>query len=67
MKSNVYFCIRREIEKTPTPAVFLDRDGVIIEDTGYLHRATDLRYIPGAAESIALLNGEGIPVILVTN
>lgn len=48
-------------------AVFLDRDGVIVEDTGYLHHPRELRYIPGAFEAIADLNGLGIPVVLVTN
>jgi D-glycero-D-manno-heptose 1,7-bisphosphate phosphatase len=30
------------------PAVFLDRDGVLIEDTGYPHLESDLRMTPGA-------------------
>ena len=48
-------------------AVFLDRDGVIIEDTGYLHKVEDIRYIPGSLEAIAQLNRQGIPVVIVTN
>jgi len=48
-------------------AVFLDRDGVIIEDTGYLHRARDLRLLPGAAGAIGRCNRLGIPIVLVTN
>lgn len=51
----------------PTPAVFLDRDGVIVEETNYLHRTADIRMIPGAARSIARLNQAGIPVVLITN
>jgi len=47
--------------------VFLDRDGVIVEDTGYLHRVEDIRYIPGSLEAIARLNIARIPVIMVTN
>jgi D-glycero-D-manno-heptose 1,7-bisphosphate phosphatase len=50
-----------------TPAVFLDRDGVVIEETGYLCRVEDIRYLGGAEESILALNRAGIPVILVTN
>lgn len=49
------------------PAVFLDRDGVINEDTHYLHRAEDVRFIPGALEAVAEINGMGVPVVLVTN
>jgi D-glycero-D-manno-heptose 1,7-bisphosphate phosphatase len=37
------------------PAVFLDRDGVLIEDTGYPHLKEHLRFIPGAAEAIRRL------------
>lgn len=48
-------------------AVFLDRDGVIVEQNGYLNRADDLVLIPGAAEAISRLNAAKIPVIVVTN
>jgi D-glycero-D-manno-heptose 1,7-bisphosphate phosphatase len=53
--------------REPLPALFLDRDGVIIEDPGYLCRATELRLIDGAAGVIALANRRGIPVVEVTN
>jgi D-glycero-D-manno-heptose 1,7-bisphosphate phosphatase len=49
------------------PAVFLDRDGVLIEDTGYLCRTEELRFIPGSAEAVARLNQAGFVVVLVTN
>jgi D-glycero-D-manno-heptose 1,7-bisphosphate phosphatase len=51
----------------PRPALFLDRDGVIVEDPGYLCRATDLKLIPGATAIIARANQRGIPVVEVTN
>jgi D-glycero-D-manno-heptose 1,7-bisphosphate phosphatase len=49
------------------PALFLDRDGVIVEDHGYLSRSADVIAIAGAAEIIGLANRRGIPVIEVTN
>ncbi len=49
------------------PALFLDRDGVIVEDTHYLGRAEDVRMIAGAADAIARCNRLGIPVVLVSN
>ncbi|MBS1767413.1 MAG: HAD family hydrolase [Acidobacteria bacterium] len=49
------------------PAVFLDRDGTLNEEVGYLSRPEDLRLLPGAADAVARLNARGIPVIVVTN
>jgi len=49
------------------PAVFLDRDGVIIENAHYLARLDDIRPIAGAAEAIRRLNLAGIPVVVITN
>jgi histidinol-phosphate phosphatase family protein len=48
-------------------AVFLDRDGTINEEVGYLDRIDKLRLIPGAAEAIRLLNAAGLKVVVVTN
>jgi len=48
-------------------AVFLDRDGTIIEEVGYLDNIGQLKLIPGAARAIGLLNKAGIPVIMITN
>jgi len=49
------------------PAVFLDRDGTLNEEVGYLHRPEEVALIPGAAEALARLNARGIPVLVVTN
>lgn len=49
------------------PALFLDRDGAVVEETGYLCRVEDIVMIPGAAETIAAANKRGIAVVLVTN
>ncbi len=49
------------------PALFLDRDGTVVQETGYLHRVEDIRVIPGAAKVIAAANHRSVPVIMVTN
>jgi len=49
------------------PALFLDRDGVIVEDTHYLGRAADVRMLAGASEAIARCNRLGIPVVVISN
>ena len=49
------------------PALFLDRDGAVVEDTGYLRRVDGIVIIPGAAEVIAAANRMSVPVIMVTN
>jgi len=49
------------------PAVFLDRDGTIAEEVGYLNHASRFRMFPFAAAAIHRLNEAGLPVIVVTN
>jgi D-glycero-D-manno-heptose 1,7-bisphosphate phosphatase len=49
------------------PCLFLDRDGVIVEEVGYLHRLEDLRLIEAAAAVIAAANAGGWLVVIVTN
>ncbi len=48
-------------------AVFLDRDGTITEEVGYLRDVDGLRILPGVASAIARLNRAGIQVIVITN
>ena len=48
-------------------ALFLDRDGVVVEEVGYLSRPEDVALETGAAETIAAFNRAGAPVVLVTN
>jgi formyltetrahydrofolate-dependent phosphoribosylglycinamide formyltransferase len=48
-------------------AAFLDRDGTLIEDPGFLSNADGVRLLPGAAESVARLNHAGVAALVVTN
>lgn len=48
-------------------AVFLDRDGTIIEEVGYVNHLSRVKLYPGAAEAIRRLNEAGVPAIVVTN
>jgi D-glycero-D-manno-heptose 1,7-bisphosphate phosphatase len=48
-------------------AIFLDRDGTINEEVGYLNDPHHLCLIPGAAEAIRLLNDAGLLVVVVSN
>ena len=62
----------RRVPETPParplrPALFLDRDGVLNEDQGYVHRWEDFRWIEGAKAVVAAYNRAGWLVIVVTN
>jgi D-glycero-D-manno-heptose 1,7-bisphosphate phosphatase len=49
------------------PAVFLDRDGTIAEEVGYLNHTSRFHMFPFVAAAIRRLNDAGLPVIVVTN
>lgn len=51
----------------PRPTVFLDRDGTINEDVGYLNTFDRLTYIPGALDAIRLLARADYQIVIVTN
>ena len=53
--------------KTKKPAVFVDRDGTLIEEVNFLSRVEDLRLFPYTHESIKKLKDAGYLVIVVTN
>jgi D-glycero-D-manno-heptose 1,7-bisphosphate phosphatase len=60
--------IRYQAQDTQAqPALFLDRDGVIVEEVHYLHRVLDIIMVPGAADVIRRANKLGLLVIVVTN
>ncbi len=49
------------------PAVFLDRDGTIIEDTGYIRDPAEVRLVPGAADAIRCFSEAGYRVVVISN
>ncbi len=51
----------------PSRAVFLDRDGTVVEERGYITSPDDIRILPGAAEAIVRLRARGWKVIVVSN
>ncbi len=48
-------------------AVFLDRDGTIIEHVDYIYDCSQVKLIPRASDAIKLLNESGFKVIVITN
>jgi len=54
------FCVKRI-------AVFIDRDGTINEETGYVDSLAKFRLLPGVTEALRRLNESGIPAIVITN
>ena len=49
------------------PAVFLDRDGTLIQERGYLDRLDNLRVFPWTPDAIRLLNRAGFATVVITN
>lgn len=49
------------------PAIFLDRDGTLIEEVNFLSRVEEMRLFPFTAEAVTLLKESGFLIIVVTN
>ncbi len=52
---------------SPRPFVFLDRDGTLLADPGYLHRLEDYELLAGVVEGLRALQGAGFGLAIVTN
>jgi D-glycero-D-manno-heptose 1,7-bisphosphate phosphatase len=50
-----------------TPALFLDRDGVVNHEVGYLYRAADLRFVDGIFPLCRTAQSLGYRLVIVTN
>lgn len=48
-------------------AIFIDRDGTLIEEVNYLHKVEDLRFFDYTDEAVKLLKEKGFLVIIATN
>lgn len=57
----------RSASAVARPAVFLDRDGTMIHESGYLSRLEELQWFPWTIDAVRLLNRAGFLVIVVTN
>ena len=53
--------------RLPLPAVFLDRDGTINEQMGYINHISRFVLLPGVIQAIRRLNSLQVPVVVVTN
>ena len=49
------------------PALFVDRDGTLIEDTGYLSSPDDVRLLPGVIEGLTRARDLGMDIVVVSN
>ena len=57
----------RRMRQALQPAAFIDRDGVINIDHGYLHHWADFRWVPGAVQGLRALQDAGYALVVVTN
>lgn len=64
--SQVYW-FEKDAARRSCPCLFLDRDGVIVEEVRYLHRRGDVRLLAGAGAIITAARAHGFAVGLVTN
>ena len=56
-----------DLEASKRPAAFLDRDGVLIQDSGYVFRTDDLHILPGVLQGLQFLHEQGYLLIVISN
>lgn len=55
------------MQNVSRPVVFLDRDGTLNEEVGYIREVSNLNLIAGAADAVKRLNAAGVAAVLTTN
>ena len=58
---------KSKIRNPKSKAVFIDRDGTLIEEVNFLHRVEELKFFSYTDEAVRLLKENGFLVVLVTN
>ena len=53
--------------EAPRRAIFLDRDGTLNHDTGYIHRKEDWQWLPGVVETLRRFHAVGYLLVVVSN
>jgi histidinol-phosphate phosphatase family protein len=59
--------LARHRAQAPRPAVFLDRDGTLVREVGYLDDPAGIELLPGVPEALRMLRHAGLPVVVVSN
>ena len=59
--------VKRMLKEHPRPAIFMDRDGTLIQDVHLLHKPDDLELFDYSSETICKINRSGYLGILITN
>ena len=55
------------VDKSPQPAIFLDRDGALIEEVHYLSQVEQVQLLTNVVEGLRLLERSGFALVVVTN
>ncbi len=55
------------VHNAPRPAIFLDRDGTLNEDTGYVYKREDWRWLADVPQALAIFAKAGYLLVVVTN
>ncbi|TSA45676.1 HAD family hydrolase [bacterium] len=56
-----------DMDKQETKWMFLDRDGVLVEDTGYVHKIEGMKIMPGVIDGLRKIQSLGYKFIVLTN
>src|SRR6476660_2798568 len=67
MNSSPVFEPKPKMRDALMPAVFIDRDGTIMEDTDYCSHPKDVRIFCGGVEALRRLRARGFKIIIITN